>query len=135
MNYELKLQVVWAFCFIVSGIVFALAFFFTGISGVYSGMLAAVGYIILYLGLSMAFLIVFSYLKRFHVHLADTLKIRRGEISEIQKELKRKYLRKKIGEESYMRLMEKYESELTEIDVKLKEIKRERRSGKLFRKK
>jgi ABC-type transport system involved in cytochrome bd biosynthesis fused ATPase/permease subunit len=125
MNYEDKLQVIWALCFIVSGIVFALAFFFTGISGAYAGVMAAVGYIVLYLGLSMAFLIVFSRLKRMSTHLAATLRHRHSEILEIQKELKHKYLKKKIDVDSYRRLTERYESELTEIDVKLKELNRE----------
>ncbi len=124
MEYEERLQVLWAMCFIISGIIFALAFFFTNISGVYAGVLAALGYIILYLGLSMAFLIVFSGMKKINMHLASTLKSRKDEILEIQKELKGKYLKKKIDEDAYKRLMERYESELTEIEVKLKEMKR-----------
>ena len=124
MEYEERLQVLWAMCFIISGIIFALAFFFTNISGVYAGVLAALGYIILYLGLSMAFLIVFSGMKKISMHLASTLKSRKDEILEIQKELKGKYLKKKIDEDAYKRLMERYESELTEIEVKLKEMKR-----------
>jgi hypothetical protein len=126
MNHEEKLQIVWAACFIISGIVFALAFFFTGVSGAYAGILAAVGYIILYLGLSMAFLIVFSRLKSIGTHLSATLKRRREEIVEIQKELKHKYLKKKLDEESYRSLNQRYESELTEIDVKLKEFHKDR---------
>lgn len=124
MDYEEKLQVLWAMCFIISGVMFALAFFFTNVSGVYAGVLAALGYIILYLGLSMAFLIVFAGMKKINTHLAANLERRRDEIVEIQKELKGKYLRKKIDEDAYKRLMERYESELTEIEVKLKEMKR-----------
>ena len=124
MDYEERLQVLWAMCFIISGMMFALAFFFTNVSGVYAGVLAALGYIILYLGLSMAFLIVFAGMKKINIHLASTLKSRKDEILEIQKELKGKYLKKKIDEDAYKRLMERYESELTEIEVKLKEMKR-----------
>ena len=129
MNHEEKLQITWAVCFIVSGVTFALAFFFTGISGVYAGALAALGYIILYLGLSMAFLIVFSGLKSMSEHLAKTLEKRQGEIIEIQKELKHKYLKKKLDVDSYKRLMQKYESELTEIEVKLKELKKDKKDS------
>lgn len=128
MNYEEKLQLVWALSFIVSGIIFALAFWFTPIIG---GM-AALGYIILYVGLSLSFLIVFSGMKQINLRLASTLKTRKEEILEIQKELKNKYLKKKIGENSYRNLMEKYESELTEIDVKLKEIARDSKTKRLF---
>ncbi len=124
MDHEERLQVIWAMCFIISGMMFALAFFFTNVSGVYAGVLAALGYIILYLGLSMAFLIVFAGMKKINLHLASTLKSRKDEILEIQRELKGKYLKKKIDEDAYRRLMERYESELTEIDVKLKETKK-----------
>ena len=129
MNQEEKLQALWALCFVVSGIIFALAFWFTPIIGV----LAALGYIILYVGLSISFLIVFSGMRKLNQHLASTLKTRREEILEIQKELKNKYLRKKIDEDSYRRLIQRYESELTEIEVKIKEHERgqkAKRSGK-----
>jgi uncharacterized membrane protein len=126
MDREEKLQAIWAACFIFSGITFALAFFFTGVSGAYAGILAALGYIILYIGLSMAFLIVFAGLKRVSMHLSDTMKHRHEEIKEIQKELKHKYLKKKLDESSYRNLMQKYESELTEIEVKLKELRKEK---------
>jgi uncharacterized membrane protein YhiD involved in acid resistance len=118
MHYEEKLQLLWAMCFIVSGLIFALAFWFTPVIGT----LAALGYIVLYVGLSISFLIVFSGMKKLSTHLSTTLKQRRSEIIEIQKELKQKYLKKKIDEESYRRLVERYESELTEINVKVKEI-------------
>jgi uncharacterized membrane protein len=121
MRYEEKLQALWAVCFVVSGIIFALAFWFTPIIGV----LAALGYIILYVGLSISFLIVFSGMKRINTHLSTSMNKRREEVLEIQKELKGKYLRKKIDEDAYRRLVERYESELTEIDVKLKELDRE----------
>lgn len=121
----------WATCFIVSGLIFALAFWFTPVIGI----LAALGYIVLYVGLSISFLIVFSGMKRLGSHLSTTLKQRRGEILEIQKELKHKYLKKKIDEESYRRLVERYESELTEIDVKLKEFSRGHKSSKIVERK
>ena len=129
MDHEERLQVLWAMCFIISGMMFALAFFFTNISGVYAGVLAALGYIILYLGLSMAFLIVFAGMKKINLHLASTLKSRKDEVLEIQKDLKAKYLKKKIDEDAYKRLKERYESELTEIEVKLKETKKGSRAG------
>jgi uncharacterized membrane protein len=131
MHYEEKLQVLWAVCFIVSGIIFAMAFWFTPIIGT----LAALGYIVLYVGLSISFLIVFSGMKKLSMHLSTSLKTRKQEIMEIQKELKGKYLRKKIDEDSYKRLVQRYESELTEIDVKLKEFAREHRPRGLLGKK
>ncbi len=123
MRYDEKLQVIWAMCFITSGLIFAMAFWFTPIIGV----MAAAGYIILYVGLSLSFLVVFSGMKKLSTHMATTMSNRRYEIVEIQKELKHKYLRKKIDEGAYKRLMEKYESELTEIEVKLKELNKDRK--------
>jgi uncharacterized membrane protein len=125
MNHEVKLQILWAVCFIVSGVMFGLAYLLLNISGVYAGIMAALAYIILYLGLSVAFLLVFSHIKRISYHLTRTLEFRKNEIVEIKKELQNKYLKKKITEDAYKSLLEKYESELTEIEVKLKELKRE----------
>ena len=126
MHYEEKLQMLWAMCFIVSGVIFAMAFWFTPVIGV----LAALGYIVLYVGLSISFLIVFSGMKKLSKHLSVSMETRKAEIIEIQKELKSKYLKKKIGEQSYRNLNEKYESELTEIHVKLMELAKDSKRKK-----
>ena len=55
MRQEDRLQLIWAGTFIMSGVIFALAFMFTPVIGT----LAAAGYIVMYVGLSMAFLLVF----------------------------------------------------------------------------
>lgn len=126
MQYEEKLQLLWAMCFVMSGIIFALAFWFTPVIG----LLAALGYIVLYVGLSISFLIVFSGMKKLGSHISLSLKTRKNEILEIQKDLKSKYLKKRIGEEAYRHLNEKYESELTEIEVKIKELEKSSRKKK-----
>lgn len=123
MDHDEKLQLLWAMCFIMSGIIFALAFWFTPIIG----LLAALGYIVLYVGLSISFLIVFSGMRKLTRHISSSLEARKEEILEIQKGLKGKYLKKKLGEESYRHLNEKYESELTEIDVKLRELSKKKK--------
>ncbi len=119
MKREDKLQLIWAVTFVISGIIFALAFWFTPIIGIY----AALGYIILYVGLASAFLYVFKHIETLNVNLLETLEERKDEIEEMKKEIEKKYFRKKIDEETFRRLMQKYEEKLTELNVKIKKLK------------
>ncbi len=119
MKHEDKLQLLWAISFIVSGIVFALAFWFTPIIG----MFAVLGYIILYVSLAIAFLIVFREIERLNEQAIDTLKAKEKNIKDIMKELQKKYFKKKLDEETYNRMSQEYEKELTEIQVKMRNLK------------
>ena len=120
MRHEDRLQIIWAATFIMSGIVFALAFWFTPIIGT----LAALGYIIMYVGLSIAFLLVFRSMSRLNTEFVDTLKGKKNEIEQMKKSIERKYLKKRIDEQTYKRLVQDYEQQLTELEVKIKNLKR-----------
>ncbi len=120
MKHEDKLQLIWAVTFIMSGVIFALAFWFTPVIGT----LAALGYIIMYVGLSIAFLLVFRSMTRLNTEFVDTLRAKKNEIEQMKKSIERKYLKKKIDEQTYRRLVQDYEQQLTELEVKIKNLKR-----------
>ncbi len=120
MRHEDKLQLIWATTFIMSGLIFALAFMFTPMIGT----LAALGYIVMYVGLSVAFLIVFRSMTRLNTEFVDTLKVKKEEIEQVKKSIERKYLKKKIDEQTYKRMAQEYEQQLTELEVKIKNLKR-----------
>lgn len=117
---EDKLQAIWAVTFIMSGIIFALAFWFTPIIG----PLAVLGYVVLYVGLALAFLIVFRGMERLGRHAIDDLERERKEIVEIKDALEKKYYKKKISKENYEKMVEDYEKKLTEIEIKIKHLKK-----------
>ena len=120
MRPEDRLQLIWAATFIMSGIVFALAFWFTPIIGT----LAALGYIIMYVGLSMAFLLVFRNMSRLNTELVDTLKSKKSDLEQMKKSVERKYLKKRIDEQTYRRLVQDYERQLTELEVKIRNLRK-----------
>lgn len=120
MKQQDKLQLVWAISFVISGIIFGLAFWFTPIIGV----LATLGYIILYIGLAMAFLMVFKGISKLNLELIESLEMRKNEIEEMKSEIENKYYKKKIDEETFKRLMQDYEEKLTEINIKIKNLKK-----------
>lgn len=120
MRHEDKLQVIWAATFIMSGVIFALAFWFTPIIGT----LAALGYIIMYVGLSVAFLMVFRSMTKLNTEFVDTLRSKKRELEQMKKSIERKYLKKRIDEQTYKRLAQDYEQQLTELEVKIRNLKR-----------
>ncbi|RLJ08181.1 MAG: hypothetical protein DRP13_02735 [Candidatus Aenigmatarchaeota archaeon] len=120
MRHEERLQMLWAVSFIISGVVFGLAFWFTPIIG----FLAVLGYIILYVGLAFAFLMVFRGMATLNIELMDALKTRKKELEEMKRVVEKKYYKKKIDEETFKKLMQDYEEKLTEIEVKINNLKR-----------
>jgi uncharacterized membrane protein len=119
MKYEERMQVIWAVSFIVSGLVFALAFW----SAPIIGTLAVLGYIILYVSLAVAFLIVFREIEKLNDQALDTLKAKEKDIKDFIKELQKKYYKKKLDEETYNRMTQEYEKELTELQVRMRSLK------------
>src|SRR4030042_1538405 len=120
MRQEDRLQLIWAGTFVMSGVIFALAFMFTPVIGT----LAAAGYIVMYVGLSMAFLLVFRNMAKLNTEFVDTLRSKKSEIEQMKKSIERKYLKKKIDEQTYKRLAQDYEQQLTEIEVKIKNLRK-----------
>jgi hypothetical protein len=120
MRHEDRLQLIWAITFIMSGVIFALAFWFTPIIGT----LAALGYIIMYVGLSTAFLMVFRSMSRLNTEFVETLRGKKSELEQMKKSVERKYLKKRIDEQTYRRLAQDYEQQLTELEVKIKNLRK-----------
>jgi uncharacterized membrane protein len=120
MMYEERLQVIWAVSFVMSGVVFALAFWFTPIIGAF----AVLGYVILYVSLAVAFLIVFREIEKLNEQAVDTLKAKEKDIKDVLKELQKKYYKKKLDEDTYNKMTQEYEKELTELQVRMRNLKR-----------
>ena len=120
MRHEDKLQIIWAVSFVMSGLIFIIAFW----SAPIIGTLVTLGLIVLYVGLSSAFLLVFRSMSRINTELVDTFRMRKSEIEQMKKSVERKYLKKRIDEQTYRRLIQDYEQQLTEMEVKIKGLKR-----------
>ena len=114
------MQVLWAIAFITSGVIFGLAFIYTP----YIGALAVAGYIVLYIGLSSAFLMVFRTLTRINSEVIRNLVERKAELEEMKETTRKKYFKKKIDQETFEKLEQDYERQLTEIEAKIHQLKR-----------
>ena len=117
MRHEEKLQILWAASFVISGIIFAIALYITPMIGLF-----ALGYIVLYVGLSLAFMMLFKSINHLHEETLENLKQKKKELQDIEKEIEKKFFKKKIDKDTYKRMMEDYEKQLTEIDVKIKNL-------------
>jgi uncharacterized membrane-anchored protein YhcB (DUF1043 family) len=120
LKHEEKLQLVWAVTFVMSGVIFALAFWFTPIIGT----LAVLGYVVLYVGLAAAFLVVFRGMERLGKHVIEDLEAQKKEIEDIKEALEKKFLKKKISRENYEKMVQDYEQKLTEIEIRIKHLKK-----------
>ncbi len=120
MNQQERAILIWSVFFVMSGVVFMSAFFYSPVIGT----MVTTAYIMMYMGLSAAFMIVFRELSVLRKDTADTLKERKEELEEIEKALKGKYFRKKIDDSAYRRMVEDYEKMITEIEVKIKRLEK-----------
>jgi hypothetical protein len=120
MRHEERLQLMWALSFIISGIIFGMAFIYTP----YIGALAVAGYIVLYVGLSSAFLMVFRSMTRINDELIRTLESRKAELEEMKESARKKYLTKRIDRDAFERMGQDYEKQLTEVEAKIHGLKR-----------
>ncbi len=118
MNQQERAMLIWSVFFVISGIVFIIAFFYSPVIGT----LVTTAYIILYVGLSATFIIVFREISLLKKDTISTLKERKEELEEVENALKGKYYRKKIDDASYRRMVEDYEKTITEIEVKIKRL-------------
>ncbi len=118
MNQETRAQILWAVSFVVSGIVFILAFMYSP----RIGTLVTLAYTMLYVGLSAVFLIVFREIKILRNDTVRKLKERKEEIEDIENALRGKFYKKRIDEGSFRTIMQDYEKKLTEIEVKLRRL-------------
>lgn len=118
MNQQERAMLIWSIFFVTSGIVFIIAFFFSPVIGI----MVTTAYILLYVGLSATFIIVFREISVLKKDTVDTLKDRKDELEEVERALKGKYFRKKIDDASYKRMVEDYEKMITEIEVKIRRL-------------
>lgn len=118
MNQQERAMLIWSIFFVISGIVFIIAFFFSPIIGI----MVTTAYILLYVGLSATFIIVFREISVLKKDTVDTLKDRKDELEEVERALKGKYFKKKIDDASYRHMVEGYEKMITEIEVKIRRL-------------
>ena len=79
-------------------------------------------YIMLYVGLAAAFIIVFREIEVLKQDTVENLTDRKEELEEVQSAIKSKYFKKKIDEPSFKKIIQDYEKILTEIEVKIKRL-------------
>ena len=120
MDQMVRAQILWAISFVVSGIVFVLAFMYSP----RIGALVTLAYIMLYVGLSAVFLIVFREIENLRKDTLHKLRERKEEIEDIEKAIRSKYYQKKIDAESFKKIMQDYEKKLAELEVKIKRFER-----------
>jgi membrane protein implicated in regulation of membrane protease activity len=120
MNQQERAILIWSVFFVMSGVVFMAAFLYSPVIGT----MVTTAYIMMYMGLSAAFIIVFREISVLRKDTIDTLQERKEELEEVEKALKGKYFRKKIDDASYRRMVEDYEKMITEIEVKIKRLEK-----------
>lgn len=122
MKQQERAILIWSVFFVMSGIVFITAFFYSPVTGT----LVTTAYIMLYIGLSAAFMIVFREISGIKKDTITTLTDRREELEEVKDALKGKFYKKKIDNESYRRMAEDYEKKITELEVRIKRLEKDK---------
>lgn len=120
MNQQERAILIWSVFFVMSGIVFIVAFLFSPLIGT---MITA-AYIMLYVGLSAVFMILFREMSVIKSDTVDVLMDRKEELEEIENALKSKYFKKKIDDASYKNMVQDYEKLITELEVKIKRLEK-----------
>lgn len=118
MNRQERAQFLWAVSFVVSGVVFILAFMYSPLVGT----MVTLAYIMLYVGLSSVFLVIFREIEKLRQDTLQKLKERKEEIEEIESAVRGKYYKKRIDTPSFKEIMRDYEKKLTEIEVKIRRL-------------
>jgi len=118
MEQKERVQLLWAISFVVSGIVFVLAFAYSPLIGA----LVTLAYIMLYVGLAAVFLIVFREIETLRKDTVQKLKERKDELEDVEKAIRGKYYSKRIDAGSFKQMIQDYEKKLTEIEVKIKRL-------------
>ena len=122
MRQEERAILIWSVFFVISGLVFISAFFFSPVVGV----LFTTAYILLYLGICLVFIMVFREIESIKINKLSELKERREELEDLKKAIKKKYYSKKLDEKTFNKIIQDYEKMLTEIDVKIKRLEKGR---------
>jgi uncharacterized membrane protein len=120
MKQEERAIIIWSVFFFVSGFVFILAFIFSPLIGT----LVTLAYIMLYVGLCAAFIIVFREIESLREDTVEKLRERKDELEEIKEAIRGKYYKKKIDAGAFRNIIQDYEKKLTEIEVKIKRLEK-----------
>ncbi|MBM3303594.1 MAG: hypothetical protein FJY76_00725 [Candidatus Aenigmarchaeota archaeon] len=115
-----KAQIIWAASFVVSGVILGIAIWMIPVIG----LLATASFIVVYIGISAAFLFVFREIESVKTDTLDKLKERHDELLEVKKAIAGKYYRRKIDEGAFRNITQHYERKLTELEVKIKKLER-----------
>jgi hypothetical protein len=90
------------------------------------GALITLAYIMLYVGLSAVFVMVFREMENIKKDTLAKLRERKEEMEEVKKAISAKYYSKRIDEVSFRDIMKDYERKLTEIEVKIKRLEKKK---------
>jgi len=123
LNRQDKAEIIWAVSFVISGIILGLAIWMIPVIGV----LATASFIVVYIGISAAFLFVFREIESVKEDTLDKLRERHEELLEVKKAIEGKYYRRKIDEQAFRNITQHYERKLTELEVKIRKLERERK--------
>lgn len=118
MNQQEHVHIIWTISFVVSALVFILAFMYSPMIGT----LITLGYIMLYVGLSSVFLLVFREIEKLRKDTISQLKDKKAELEDVETAIRGKYYKKKIDSGAFKEIMQEYEQKLTEIEVKIKRL-------------
>lgn len=119
MNQQERALIIWSTFFVISGIVFILALFFSPVIGA----MVTLAYIMLYVGLCAAFIIVFREIEVIKKDTIENLTERKEELEQVKSAIRSKFFKKKIDESSFKQINQDYEKMLTEIEVKMQRLK------------
>jgi hypothetical protein len=120
MNRQDKAQIIWAASFVVSGIILGLAIWMIPSIGI----LATASFIVVYIGISAAFLFVFREINSVKAETLENLKEKYDEIREFQKTIEKKFYSRKIDQDTFKQIEQHYERKLAELEVKINKIER-----------
>ncbi len=124
LNRQDKTQIIWAASFVISGIILGLAIWMIPVIGI----LATASFIVVYIGISAAFLFVFREIESVKADTLEKLRERHQELLEVKKAIQGKYYRRKIDQEAFRSITQDYERKLTELEVKIRKLERKRYS-------
>ncbi len=122
LNRQDKAQIIWAASFVVSGIILGLAIWMIPVIGI----LATASFVVVYIGISAAFLFIFREIESVKVDTIEKLKERHQEMLDIKKAIESKYYKRKIDEQAFRNITQHYERKLTELEVKIKKLERKK---------
>ena len=88
------------------------------------GVLAVASFIIIYVGISAAILFIFREIDSLKPGTLDSMRERHRELLDMKKAIERKYYKRRLDQEAFRQIVQDYERQLTELEVRMKGIKK-----------